>query len=186
MASEHYCKEHDAIWFMKGKMKNYAHPIEDDEGNATGKWCNEPEGTEPKPKKETKDTESPGRQTSIEAQNAYTGIIALMCSGKIDIHSPLAETATNYAMSKLGNWSSMGAVEESQPSNEPMITGSQSSKILELAKEKSYDNQLVVAMLLRLYEVSARKDLTKKQASDFIEKLAEGYGLGENPKDLPF
>ena len=36
--SENFCKEHQTPWFMKGKMKNYAHPIE-----GTDKWCNKPE-----------------------------------------------------------------------------------------------------------------------------------------------
>jgi len=34
----YHCKEHNAQWFKKNKMKNYAHPIGD-----TGKWCNMPE-----------------------------------------------------------------------------------------------------------------------------------------------
>ena len=39
----HFCKEHQTVWFMKGKMKGYAHPIKDKDGN-TIEWCNEPEG----------------------------------------------------------------------------------------------------------------------------------------------
>ena len=35
----HYCNEHKTIFFHKGAMKGYAHPI-----GETGKWCNEPEG----------------------------------------------------------------------------------------------------------------------------------------------
>lgn len=34
--SQHWCKEHDCAFFMKGKMKSYAHPIGD-----TGEWCHE-------------------------------------------------------------------------------------------------------------------------------------------------
>ena len=40
--SEYYCKEHQILYFKKGKMKGYAHPI----GN-TGEWCNMPEDQEP-------------------------------------------------------------------------------------------------------------------------------------------
>ncbi len=36
----HYCKEHGATFFCKGKMKNFAHPIE---GTDPTEWCNEPE-----------------------------------------------------------------------------------------------------------------------------------------------
>ena len=38
--SEHYCEKHGVEWFMKGKMKNYAHPIEGESG-----WCNMPKET---------------------------------------------------------------------------------------------------------------------------------------------
>ena len=44
--TEHWCKEHEQVWFKKGKMKGYAHPL-------TGEgWCNEPklvEGELPAP-----------------------------------------------------------------------------------------------------------------------------------------
>ncbi len=33
---EHWCKEHNTAFFMRGKMKSYAHPIGD-----TGEWCHE-------------------------------------------------------------------------------------------------------------------------------------------------
>jgi len=33
---EHWCEEHKCEFFMKGKMKSFAHPIGD-----TGKWCHE-------------------------------------------------------------------------------------------------------------------------------------------------
>ena len=34
----HYCRTHKVNFFKRGKMRSYAHQIED-----TGKWCNEPE-----------------------------------------------------------------------------------------------------------------------------------------------
>jgi len=33
---EHWCKEHNTAFFMRGKMKSFAHPIGD-----TGEWCHE-------------------------------------------------------------------------------------------------------------------------------------------------
>jgi hypothetical protein len=36
------CSEHGEEFFMRGKMKSYAHPI-----GETGRWCNEPSGSEP-------------------------------------------------------------------------------------------------------------------------------------------
>lgn len=35
--SQHYCTEHKAGWFKRGKMRHFAHPIGD-----TKEWCNEP------------------------------------------------------------------------------------------------------------------------------------------------
>ncbi len=46
----HWCKEHKTVFFKKGSMKGFAHPILDDDGTPTGQWCNEPkaeESTEP-------------------------------------------------------------------------------------------------------------------------------------------
>ena len=40
--AEHWCKEHQTVFFKKGGMKGYAHPIVDENGESTGKWCNEP------------------------------------------------------------------------------------------------------------------------------------------------
>jgi len=43
MTAPHFCVEHKQPFFKKGKMKGYAHPINDEEGEPTGEWCNEPE-----------------------------------------------------------------------------------------------------------------------------------------------
>ena len=43
--TSHYCPVHNVNFFKKGRMKNYAHPIE-----GTKEWCNEPEPlAEPEP-----------------------------------------------------------------------------------------------------------------------------------------
>ena len=49
MAEGHYCVEHQTVWFKRGKMKGFAHPIKDENGEDTGSWCNEPVEKEPKP-----------------------------------------------------------------------------------------------------------------------------------------
>ena len=42
MTSEgHYCSIHDTVFFMRGKMRGFAHPVKDENGNDTGNWCNE-------------------------------------------------------------------------------------------------------------------------------------------------
>ena len=40
-AKGHWCAEHKTVFFMKGKMKSFAHPIKDASGKDTGKWCHE-------------------------------------------------------------------------------------------------------------------------------------------------
>ncbi len=47
--TQHWCKEHNTAFFMRGKMKSYAHPIKDSDN-----WCHEPSEaketkSEPKP-----------------------------------------------------------------------------------------------------------------------------------------
>ena len=37
----HWCPLHKTVFFMKGKMKSYAHPIKDTDGKDTGEWCHE-------------------------------------------------------------------------------------------------------------------------------------------------
>ena len=39
----HYCSTHKTVWFKRGRMRNYAHPIKGADGKDTGEWCNEPE-----------------------------------------------------------------------------------------------------------------------------------------------
>lgn len=40
-AVQHYCTEHKTEFFMRGKMKSFAHPIKDATGKDTGEWCHE-------------------------------------------------------------------------------------------------------------------------------------------------
>ena len=55
--SGHYCTEHEMVFFKKGKMKGYAHPVE---GTDPTEWCNEPEeGGDPVPKEVAKKSPAP-------------------------------------------------------------------------------------------------------------------------------
>ncbi len=187
----HYCKEHDTVFFKKGKMKGYAHPIVDDEGENTGEWCNEEEVEETKepkkePKGESKTTESPLRQASIEAQNAFTGVVNLMVCGIIKKEDALAQTALNYASSKLSHWASQGEPGEPAVAAEPMATEKQLKMIYAVSKEKGYTPELALAIMTREFGVSSSKALTKSQASEFIELMNKGEFLDIEPEDLPF
>lgn len=55
--TQHWCKDHDTAFFKKGKMKSYAHPIKDAEGNDTGEWCYEHTKKEPDTEQAKKDKE---------------------------------------------------------------------------------------------------------------------------------
>ena len=41
---KNWCTEHETVWFKKGNMKGYAHPIK--EGDETVGWCNRPKDWE--------------------------------------------------------------------------------------------------------------------------------------------
>ena len=43
--TDHWCSEHKTVWFKKGKMRGFAHPLVDENAQTVG-WCNEPEETE--------------------------------------------------------------------------------------------------------------------------------------------
>lgn len=64
--AKNFCVEHQTVWFKKGSMKGYAHPIKDEDGQTTG-WCNRPkdyEETEEEPV-ENKPKEIPGQQIGM-------------------------------------------------------------------------------------------------------------------------
>ena len=39
--TEHFCGIHKTEFFKRGKMRGFAHPIKDENGEDTGEWCNE-------------------------------------------------------------------------------------------------------------------------------------------------
>ena len=88
MSEGHYCSTHDTTFFKKGNMRGYAHPIKDDEGNDTGKWCNEdtppkpqPEVVESKSEPPTPVSNSNPREHDIHKQVAYKGVMESCSTG---------------------------------------------------------------------------------------------------------
>lgn len=59
--AEHWCKEHNIAFFMRGKMKSYAHPI-----GETGEWCHEHK-TKP-----VDDAPDPAWQEIVDGKNSET------------------------------------------------------------------------------------------------------------------
>lgn len=95
MVGEYFCKEHQTVWFKKGNMRGYAHPIEG------GGWCNMPkEGPKTEAKlplaaPESKSTlvaeevkvipQNKEREQDIHRQVAFKGAVELCASGKIPL-----------------------------------------------------------------------------------------------------
>ena len=50
---EHWCTTHKTKFFKSGKMKAFAHPIKDENGNDTGEWCHESASNPGEPHKES-------------------------------------------------------------------------------------------------------------------------------------
>ena len=154
-----------------------------------------PANTPPRPQtsKQPYDGDSPAKRSSIEAQNAYTGIVSLMGCGVIKREEGIAQTALNYAMSKLQYWSSLGKeVEEKGTDTEtqdvPMMTPEQGKEIWATTKKNGYTQENALAIMMRLYGVSSSKALTTKQADAFLVVLKSKKYLNEEiePKDIPF
>ena len=58
--SGHYCTEHETVFFKKGRMKGYAHPVE---GTEPTEWCNESEeGGDPIPEEVAETPKQPPRE----------------------------------------------------------------------------------------------------------------------------
>ena len=80
--SDHYCTEHKAVFFKKGNMKGYAHPIE---GTDPTKWCNEPEeGGAPIPEEKKAElvAETSGKNRSYALSYSKDWCVAQLGAGK--------------------------------------------------------------------------------------------------------
>ncbi len=47
-SKEHWCEKHKTYWFLKGNMRNYAHPVGPKDEQGKQQWCSEPAKTEGK------------------------------------------------------------------------------------------------------------------------------------------
>lgn len=97
MSDTHYCVKHQTVWFKKGKMKRYAHPIKDESGEDTSEWCNEPksEGASKAPEP----SRSGSTNDSIESQVAFKGMVELWIADKLG--DKAKETTVNWAMARI-------------------------------------------------------------------------------------
>lgn len=186
----HYCVLHEQPYFKKGKMKGYAHPIGDEEGETIG-WCNEEEVLEKSPS--AKSTKEPARQSStnesIESQVAFKGFIELIVAGVLLDNSKEYQTTLNWANSKLANWASVGEPPKTESKDEPPEVepptkeqGKRLTKALE-----GYDEKEAKDILIERWHTNTAKHLNKEQMEDFIAQLEKGKPEKAEPDDtIPF
>ncbi len=119
--SEHYCPIHDVNFFMKGRMKGYAHPIE---GTEPVEWCHEP-SAKPTAQAQEPPTEPPAEKK--EAPEPKSSPQKQEDSGKPPIELDwLKEQQTILLNKGIGSWSNKGIVEKIRA-----ITGKDSKSVRE-------------------------------------------------------
>ena len=100
---DHFCNEHGKVFFQRGKMKGFAHPLEDADGETVG-WCNEedaetyhsPQGDEPLVVEAKK---MGAKVTGVDNFKNRSMSVAyskdLVCAGKIELNQ-LSEYADRF------------------------------------------------------------------------------------------
>jgi len=126
----HYCQLHKTVFFKKGRMKGYAHPILDENGKPTGEWCNEGEA---KAQEEGKE-ESQAEPSDVQPEML----------GFID-KAWLREQLNILQSKKLSAWTNRNLL--SYLNN---ITGQQSEKVADAVK--LLNKEQAEALVLRVRE----------------------------------
>lgn len=167
--TEHWCKEHQRVWFKKGNMKNYAHPILDEDGNQMydddGKalWCNQPKEETNKSKPTGKDEMSKEEWAEKDrflerCKDIRTAIIEAPNIVRLYVEFPndrIANAAYDWEMSILSNFSSIGETVEGRPDEETLKKakkivseskpGEEEAGFIDLKRAASAIEQLVLA-----------------------------------------
>jgi hypothetical protein len=132
------------------------------------------------------------KNSSIEIQNAYTGVPALVELLKKYPDDLLANAAYNYAMSKLGNWPSQGVPDAPESATSPteveevMIQPDQVERIKKAAEKYKDNTDAYVKVMKDAFDLTNYKKLNQLQAESFIKLLTAGEGLETEPENLPF
>jgi len=157
---DHYCKTHGVVWFKKGKMKGYAHPIKDGEGETIG-WCNEDAKEvaklEPQPSdnvlpehqgvidKARREVATSPREQSIEQQVAIKEIGEDWRAGKLKDNDPLVVGYLIWLIDRLNFEEAKGETTQSnkdsqiahQPQDEGAGPGQDNREALELQPKET-------------------------------------------------
>ena len=126
----HWCAKHKTAWFRKGKMKGFAHPVLNDQtGEPTGEWCNEPGGEDtqasdkPAPKV-AYGQDSPEKRRSIERQTAAQIAFEYGINDEdtLDKPSPWTLRKALIQAEQVYQWIANGTIPESpKTSNKPPL-----------------------------------------------------------------
>jgi len=124
-------------------------------------------------------------RASIEVQVAYKGVPELVETLEKYPENQLAVAALNWAMSKLGYWSSLGVEPEKAeaPSNAPEMPTPKQYGRLKVALE-GYDVKEAKDILIERWHTNETKHLNSEQMEDFITQLEKGKG--DEPEDISF
>ena len=123
--ADRWCSEHETVFFKKGNMRGFAHPILDENGEPTGKWCNEPKQEEVKPpppkseppmSKENWAEKDKITRTSIERQKslelATHWAIALLNSSSFTKKESLSSKSIRQTAQSFAEWIETGKIPE--------------------------------------------------------------------------
>ena len=188
-----FCQEHQTAFFKKGKMKNYAHMIKDENGEDTGEWCNAPAGfaeetatsTDNMSKEEWADKDTRTRH-SIEGQKAADLTTQLWIAEKLKDNDTRVEALLSWLLIAIKQ-NMPDKVEIVVETNKPFggedikallnnakITQKQASEIL-TEKFKITKQSSVMKMI---------EGLDKVQLKWFMDEITRHLGIP--PEDIPF
>ena len=118
--SKHWCTVHKTIFFKRGEMKSYAHPIKGEDGKDTGDWCNEPsefiKGIDKSVDEPEVKTAKPAAKATPEAMGIHVPDDGNMVKPAPTDEPPLGdEPGTWKAEEAKGLWTSPGKPEHEAP-----------------------------------------------------------------------
>lgn len=198
MNESHYCELHDIAFFKRGKMRRYAHPIKDTNGEDTGAWCNEgdieklkelpaqepptdmnPPKAEPPLKSQMSNADWAEKdrvqRLSIESQVSFKGIIELMVAKIIKPEDELGRAVINYAKSRLMETPTSAKQQPPKLKSEP--TG---ATFKDVGEFKTFCNKELKMTVSQIDKETAQFDLTTEEGRSeaWIACLAN-YGQEE-------
>ncbi len=185
---DNFCQEHQQAWFKKGKMKNFAHPIKDENGEDTGKWCNKPKDESPKPEASPAPNGKPSvtsgaREADKNRSFALAYAKDLAVAGRVETNRIL-KVADVFLAWLNGEYNGeaievednhlVSAIEHTTGAKaEEMASTEQRAELSQLVKDKGNTAQ-VKAFIKNFYNGREFKDLTITEAKVVLDTVKKG------------